>query len=69
MLAGYARVSTHDQNLERQIDALKETGCRKIFDDEVSGADSVRPGLTVALEYVREGDSLLVWLISRDAVL
>ena len=65
MLVGYARVSTHDQSLALQVDALKNAGCRKIFDDKVSGAGSVRPGLTEAQEYVREGDSLLVWRLDR----
>jgi len=65
MLIGYARVSTHEQNLTLQTDALKKAGCRKIFDDRVSGAASDRPGLKAALEYVREGDTLLVWRLDR----
>jgi DNA invertase Pin-like site-specific DNA recombinase len=65
MLIGYARVSTHEQNLAPQTDALKKAGCQKIFDDKVSGAGSERPGLEAALEYVREGDTLLVWRLDR----
>jgi DNA invertase Pin-like site-specific DNA recombinase len=65
MLVGYARVSTHEQNLTPQTDALKKAGCQKIFDDKVSGAGSQRPGLDAALGYVREGDSLLVWRLDR----
>jgi hypothetical protein len=65
MLIGYARVSTHEQSLSLQLDALKKAGCRKVFDDKVSGARSERPGLEAALEYVREGDTLLVWRLDR----
>ncbi len=49
MLIGYARVSTQDQNLELQIEALTKAGCKKIFDDKVSGSRSERPGLTKVL--------------------
>ena len=65
MLIGYARVSTHDQNLTLQTDALKQAGCRNIFEDRVSGARGERTGLKAALEYAREGDSLLVWRLDR----
>ena len=65
MLIGYARVSTHEQSLSLQLDSLKKAGCRKIFDDKVSGSGSDRPGLKTALEYVREGDTLLVWRLDR----
>jgi DNA invertase Pin-like site-specific DNA recombinase len=65
MLVGYARVSTHEQHLTLQIDALKKAGCQMIFDDKVSGAKSERPGLKAALEYVRESDTLLVWRLDR----
>ncbi len=61
MLIGYARVSTHDQNMDLQKDALKSAGCEKIFVDEVSGAAIVRSGLESALEALREGDVLVVW--------
>ncbi len=65
MLIGYARVSTHDQNLDLQKDALTSAGCEKIFLDEVSGAGIARSGLERALEALREGDSLVVWRLDR----
>ena len=65
MLIGYARVSTHDQNLDLQQDALKSAGCEKIFVDEVSGAAIARSGLESALEALREGDVLVVWRLDR----
>ena len=65
MLIGYARVSTGEQNLTLQTDALKQAGCRRVFEDKVSGAKRDRPGLKAALEYVREGDTLLVWRLDR----
>jgi len=65
MLIGYARVSTHEQDLSLQLDDLKRAGCEKIFEDKVSGAKTDRPGLQEALEYVREGDTLLVWRLDR----
>ncbi|EOQ15642.1 hypothetical protein KQ3_05093 [Bacillus cereus B5-2] len=65
MLIGYARVSTNDQNLDLQKDALKQAGCKRIFTDVVSGATSSRSGLDEALDYVREGDTLVVWKLDR----
>ncbi|WP_242225363.1 recombinase family protein [Bacillus cereus group sp. BfR-BA-01380] len=65
MLIGYARVSTNDQNLDLQKDALKQVGCKRIFTDVVSGATSSRSGLNEALGYVREGDTLVVWKLDR----
>ena len=65
MLIGYARVSTHDQNLDLQKDALKAAGCEKIFVDEMSGAAIDRTGLASALEALREGDALVVWRLDR----
>ena len=65
MFIGYARVSTHEQHLTLQTDALKQAGCQRIFEDRISGAGSDRPGLKSALEYVREGDTLLVWRLDR----
>jgi DNA invertase Pin-like site-specific DNA recombinase len=61
MLIGYARVSTHDQTLHLQRDALEKVGCSKIFTDTASGAKAERKGLDEALNYVRPGDSLVVW--------
>src|SRR5689334_7863216 len=61
MLVGYARVSTTDQTLDLQHDALTKAGCTKIFTDTVSGAQAERKGLTEALSYVRAGDTLVVW--------
>ncbi|SRR5579883_1421502 len=65
MLIGYARVSTEDQTLALQKDALENIGCTKIFTDIRSGATTERPGLTEALSYLREGDSLVVWKLDR----
>ena len=65
MLIGYARVSTQDQNLDLQIEALTKAGCQKLFDDKMSGSRAERPGLTKALEMLREGDTLVVWKLDR----
>src|SRR3954471_5555281 len=65
MNIGYARVSTTDQTLNLQLDALKKIGCGKIFTDTASGAKAERKGLAEALEYVREGDTLVVWRLDR----
>jgi len=62
---GYARVSTHDQNLDLQIAALKEAGCERIFTEKASGAKADRPELAAALDYMREGDVLVVWRLDR----
>jgi DNA invertase Pin-like site-specific DNA recombinase len=65
MLIGYARVSTHEQTLNLQQDALTKAGCNKIFTDTASGAKSERKGLAEALTYVRKGDTLVVWRLDR----
>jgi DNA invertase Pin-like site-specific DNA recombinase len=65
MLVGYARVSTTEQNIELQIDALQKAECGQLFQDKVSGSISQRPGLVAALEYVRKGDTLVVWRLDR----
>src|SRR3954449_552424 len=65
MFVGYARVSTTDQTLDLQHDALSKTGCSKIFTDTASGAQTERKGLIEALAYVRPGDTLVVWKLDR----
>ena len=65
MFVGYARVSTGEQNLDLQADALKQAGCAKIFTDQMSGAKAERPGLQAALAFVRTGDTLIVWRLDR----
>lgn len=67
MNVGYARVSTGDQNLDLQRDALTAAGCEadRIFTDKLSGAKDDRPGLAQALAYVRQGDTLVVWRLDR----
>ena len=65
MLIGYARVSTQDQNLDLQTEALTKVGCKKIYNDKISGSRAERPGLTTALEMLREGDTLVVWKLDR----
>jgi DNA invertase Pin-like site-specific DNA recombinase len=65
MLIGYARVSTHEQTLNLQQDALQQAGCNKIFTDTASGAKAERKGLDGALHYVRKGDTLVVWRLDR----
>lgn len=67
MLVGYARVSTLDQNPALQIDALKGAGCEKLFIEKASGASRDRPELKAAIDYVREGDTLVVWKLDRLA--
>lgn len=65
MLIGYTRVSTIEQNFDLQLDALAKAGCTKIFQDTASGANANRKGLSEALEYAREGDTLVVWRLDR----
>lgn len=67
MLIGYARVSTLDQNPQLQIEALNEAGCKKIFTEKISGASTKRIQLEDALKYMREGDTLVIWKLSRLA--
>lgn len=64
-LIGYARVSTTDQSVAMQVDALEKAGCLRVFTDVASGAKANRPGLDEALSYLREGDTLVVWKIDR----
>jgi DNA invertase Pin-like site-specific DNA recombinase len=65
MKVGYARVSTADQHLDMQNDALKKADCEELYQDVVSGAKAKRPGLDSLLEYVREGDIVVVWKLDR----
>ena len=67
-LVGYARVSSPDQNIDMQIDALNKAGCEVIYtDDGISGARQDRPGLKKALKALKPGDTLIVWKIDRMA--
>lgn len=65
MLIGYARVSTGDQTLDLQQDALRSAGCEHLFTDVLSGTKTERPGLSEALAYLRSGDTLVVWRLDR----
>jgi DNA invertase Pin-like site-specific DNA recombinase len=65
MLIGYARVSTQDQSMDLQKDALAKAGCQETFTDIASGAKASRTGLDQALKYLRRGDSLIVWRLDR----
>lgn len=66
MNIGYARVSTDEQNLDLQIDALRKSGCHRIFTDRgISGAEFSRPGLDAVLALMNVGDTLVVWRLDR----
>src|SRR3712207_5435815 len=65
MLIGYARVSTHDQTLDLQLDALRQAGCEQFFTDTVSGGAVERQGLEDAYSHLRKGDTLVVWRLDR----
>lgn len=66
-IIGYARVSTTDQSLDIQLDKFKEAGCDKVFSEKKSGLDATRPELKNCMEYVREGDTLVVTRLDRLA--
>jgi DNA invertase Pin-like site-specific DNA recombinase len=65
MLIGYARVSTHDQNLDLQRDALEAAGCERVIVDTMSGAASARPGLAQLKDVLRAGETLVVRRLDR----
>ncbi len=65
MYIGYARVSTLEQTLDLQKDALNAAGCEIVYEDTISGAKAERPGLQKALDYMRKGDTLVVWRLDR----
>lgn len=65
MRIGYARVSTKDQNLDLQLDALTKAGCEKIYREKISGAGKERPELQKMLENIREGDVIVIWKLDR----
>ncbi len=67
MLIGYARVSTQDQSLNSQLDALNEVGCKQIFEEKITGKQKDRPELNICLRTLREGDVLVVWKLDRLA--
>jgi DNA invertase Pin-like site-specific DNA recombinase len=65
MKVGYARVSTREQNLSLQLDALKKEGCQRIFQEKISGAKADRPELRKMIDQIREGDVIIVWKLDR----
>jgi DNA invertase Pin-like site-specific DNA recombinase len=65
MRIGYPRVSTEDQNLTLQPDALSMAGCERTFQDQMSGTRPERPGLKEGMSHLREGDTLVVWKLDR----
>jgi len=67
MLVGYARVSTQDQKPALQLDALTQVGCERIFEEKASGAQRERPQLLAAIDFMRDGDTLVVWRLDRLA--
>ena len=65
MRIGYARVSTEDQTLDLQRDALKRAKCREIYEEQATGKNTGRPQLEACLKSLREGDTLVVWRLDR----
>lgn len=66
-LIGYARVSTRDQTVAAQLDALRKGNCDRVFQETASGANRDRPQLAAAIDYMRDGDTLVVWKLDRLA--
>lgn len=65
ILIGYARVSTNDQNLDRQLDSLKSYGCKKIYQEKITGTKKERPELNLLLEFARTGDVIVISDLTR----
>lgn len=65
MQIGYARVSTDDQHLDLQRDALRKAGCERVFEDTASGAKAERVGLVALMEVLRAGDTVVIWRLDR----
>lgn len=65
MKVGYARVSTKQQNLNSQVDKLKKVGCERIFTDKISGIRETRPGLNEMMDFIRAGDEVVIFSLSR----
>lgn len=65
MKIGFARISSDDQNLDLQLDALRAAGCEKIFTEQITGSATLRVQLAAALEFIRPGDVLVVWKLDR----
>ena len=65
MKIGYARVSTEEQNLDRQLDSLKEAGCEKIFQEKITGTKKERPELDKLMEQLRSGDLIIISDLTR----
>jgi DNA invertase Pin-like site-specific DNA recombinase len=65
MKVGYARVSTLEQILDLQLDALEKHGCSKIFTDKVSGMKAHKPEFEKLMSYMREGDTIVIWKLDR----
>ncbi len=65
MILGYARVSSDDQNLDLQIDALQKFGCERIFPEKITSAKEIRPELNKLLSHLRSGDTVVVWRLDR----